>query len=131
MENKETFQYTYSAKQQEEIKNIRKKYAAQEEDKMEQLRKLDQSVTQKATTGALIVGILGALILGFGMSLSMTNLNEILGSAKVFGILIGSIIGGVGIVLVCFAYPLYNRILRKERERIAPEILRLSDELLK
>lgn len=131
MENKDTFQYTYSAKQQEEIKNIRKKYAAQEEDKMEQLRKLDQSVTQKATTGALIVGILGALILGFGMSLSMTNLNEILGSAKVFGILIGSIIGGVGIVLVCFAYPLYNRILRKERERIAPEILRLSDELLK
>ena len=51
MENhqeKETFTYTYSAQQQEEIKNIRKKYLAPEEDKMEQLRKLHHSATQKA-----------------------------------------------------------------------------------
>ena len=44
--------------------------------------------------------------------------------------LIGILIGLVGMVLVAFAYPLYNRVLRKEREKIAPEILRLSDELL-
>lgn len=131
MENKETFNYTYSAKQQEEIKNIRKKYAVPEEDKMEQLRKLDESVTQKATMVALIVGTIGALILGFGMSLAMTELNEILGSAKSFGIIIGSMIGVVGIALVCYAYPLYNRTLQKEREKIAPEIIRLTDELMK
>lgn len=46
-DNKERFQYTYSAKQQEEIKRIRSKYAAPEENKMEQLRRLDRSVTQK------------------------------------------------------------------------------------
>jgi hypothetical protein len=34
-------------------------------------------------------------------------------------------------VLVALAYPLYNRVLKKQREKIAPEILRLSDELLK
>ena len=34
-EKNETFNYTYSAKQQEEIKNIRKKYAAPEDNKME------------------------------------------------------------------------------------------------
>lgn len=131
MENKETFSYTYSAKQQEEVKNIRKKYAVPEEDKMEQLRRLDNSVTQKATKVSIIVGVIGALILGFGMSLTMTNLNEILGFAKSFGIIIGSIIGVFGIVLVCCAYPLYNRTLQKEREKIAPEIIRLTDELMK
>jgi hypothetical protein len=45
--------------------------------------------------------------------------------------LLGVIIGVVGIVLVCVAYPLYNRVLKKEREKIAPEILRLTDELMK
>lgn len=131
MENKEIFKYTYSAKQQEEIKNIRKKYAMPEEDKMEQLRKLDNSATQKATMLSIIVGVIGALILGFGMSLAMTDLNEIFGVAQIIGMIIGSIIGVFGIALVCSAYPLYNRTLQKEREKIAPEILRLTDELLK
>ena len=66
MENKEkeTFNYTYSAKEQDEIKAIRKKYAVQEqtEDKMAQLRRLDDAVTQKATTVSLVFGIIGALI---------------------------------------------------------------------
>lgn len=134
MENKgkETFNYTYSAKEQEEIKAIRKKYAAPEEkDKMSQLRRLDAGVTQKATTVSLVIGIIGALILGFGMSLAMSDLSEILGYYENMAILIGIIIGVVGIVLVCCAYPVYNRIVRKEREKIAPEILRLTDELMK
>lgn len=132
-EEKETFIYTYSAKEQEEIKNIRKKYVApaREEDKMEQLRKLDQGVTSKATMTALMVGVTGALVLGLGMSLAMTEFSEILGSYRDFGMIIGIAIGIVGIVLVCCAYPIYNRTLRKEREKIAPEILRLTDELMK
>lgn len=66
MENKETFHYTYSAKEQEEIKAIREKYVApaQIEDKMTQLRRLDATVTQKATSVSLVFGVIGALILG-------------------------------------------------------------------
>ncbi|MBQ4600611.1 MAG: hypothetical protein IJB17_03150 [Oscillospiraceae bacterium] len=133
MENKETFNYTYSAKEQDEIKAIRKKYAAPEEteDKMAQLRRLDASVTQKAQAVSLVFGVIGALILGFGMSLAMTNLGEILGSYRGMAMLFGIIIGIVGIVLVSLAYPLYNRIVKKEREKIAPEIIRLTDELMK
>ncbi len=33
--------------------------------------------------------------------------------------------------LVCAAYPIYVAVTKHERERIAPEILRLTDELLK
>lgn len=128
---KETFHYTYSAKEQNEIQNIRKKYLAPEEDKMDLLRRLDAGVTRKATMDALIPGIIGTLLLGIGMSLAMSDFNKMLGLDQQMAMLIGIIIGILGIVLVCLAYPLYNRVVKKEREKIAPEILRLTDELMK
>lgn len=135
MENneKENFNYTYSAKQQEEIKAIRKKYAApqEQEDKMAVLRRLDAGVTQKAQAVSLVFGIIGALLLGLGMSLAMSELGEMLGAYKAFAMLFGVIIGIVGIVFVSLAYPIYNRTVKKEREKIAPEIIRLTDELMK
>ena len=130
MENKEGFNFTYSAAQQQEVEDIRKKYLPKEEDKMEQLRKLHAVPTQKAQAASLAVGVIGALIMGTGMSLAMTDIGQMLGSHRELSMLIGILIGLVGMVLVAFAYPLYNRVLRKEREKIAPEILRLSDELL-
>ena len=131
MENKEGFNFIYSAAQQQEVEDIRKKYLPKEEDKMEQLRKLHAIPTQKAQAASLAVGIIGALIMGTGMSLAMTELGEILGSHREFAMLIGIVIGIIGMVLVALAYPIYNRVLKKQREKIAPEILRLSDELLK
>ena len=133
-DQKKEFSFTYSAKEQEELRNIRAKYQPQEadpEDKLEKLRRLDNSVTRKATAASLVVGVLGALILGSGMSLIMTDVGEILGLAGIFCLVIGIMIGIVGIVMVCLAYPVYNRILKKERARIAPEVLRLTDELMK
>lgn len=122
MENKETFSYTYSAKQQEEIKKIREKYAPKEADKMEQLRRLDESVTRKGTVVSLIVGIIGALVLGVGMCCCMVW-------TELF--ILGIIVGVLGIGIVSAAYPLYNYVTKKEREKIAPEIIRLTDELMK
>ena len=133
MENKESFNYTYSAKEQEEIKAIRKKYAAPEEpeDKMAQLRRLDAGVTQKAQAFSLVFGVIGALILGMGMSLAMTDIGKTVGLLGGMAMLAGILIGIVGIVLISVAYPIYNRIIKKEREKIAPEIIRLTDELMK
>ena len=129
METKnETFHYTYSAEQQEEIRSIRRKYAAPEEDKMDQLRKLDRKVGQKAQAWSIALGVIGALVLGTGMSLIMTELSDRLSDAAM---LVGIPVGVIGIVLIALAYPTYTRILKKERQRIAPEILRLTDELLK
>ena len=131
--NDTPFRYTYSAKEQDEIKAIRKKYTAPEEQgsKMEQLRRLDASANQKASMAALIIGILGALILGSGMSLIMTEIGELLALGEPAAMLLGIGLGLPGILLVSLAYPLYNRVLKRERERIAPEIIRLSDELMK
>ena len=82
MEGKNTessFKYTYSAKEQDEIKRIRQKYQSEEEDSMTRLRKMDASATSKATVIALILGIGGALIFGMGMRLIMTDLAALLG----------------------------------------------------
>jgi uncharacterized membrane protein YccF (DUF307 family) len=128
MENKDRFSFTYSAQQQKEVEAIRKQYLPQETDKMDQLRKLHAIPTQKARAASLTVGIIGALIMGTGMSLAMTEIGAALGS---LAMILGIAVGLVGMVLVALAYPLYNRVLKKQREKIAPEILRLSDELLK
>ena len=48
-----------------------------------------------------------------------------------YALVIGVAIGLVGMIMVALAYPVYNRVLKKERERIAPQILRLTDELMK
>lgn len=128
MKEQETFTMTYSATQQEEVQKIRDKYIKKEESKMESLRKLDEAVTNKATTKALIIGILGALILGTGMSLFMTEFGNVLGSLKP---ILGIGVGILGMLLVAVAYPVYQKTLAKEKEKAASEILRLSEELLK
>lgn len=120
-----TFTYTYSASRQEELKRIREKYAApaEAEDKMEQLRKLDASVTKPGMIAALAVGIVSALVMGFGMCCTMVWADTLF--------VPGIVIGLVGIAGVCAAYPLYAHITNKQRRRLAPEILRLTDELMK
>ncbi|MBQ8494863.1 MAG: hypothetical protein IJ465_03815 [Clostridia bacterium] len=124
MEQQDTFRYTYSAKEQEEVKRLREKYAPQPvavEDKLAALRRLDEGVTQKAMAFSLTLGIIGTLIMGTGMCCVLVWSQ----------MLIGIPVGLLGILGVVLAYPLYNRILKTERARIAPEVLRLTDELLK
>ena len=65
------------------------------------------------------------------MSLAMTDIGRIIGLGGGMAMLVGILIGMIGIVLVCVAYPVYNAITKKEREKIAPEIIRLTDELMK
>ena len=119
MENNDKFEYTYSAKQQLELEKIRKKYLPQEESKMDRLRRLDESVTRPGTMISIIVGIAGTLIMGFGMCLCL-EWSEFIP---------GVIVGTAGMAILAAAYPIYNKITQKQREKIAPEILRLTDEI--
>lgn len=125
--NKESFRFSYSAKEQEEIRRIREKYQphseTEAEGKMDELRRLDAAVTRKGTIVSLIFGIAGCLVLGTGMSLVLTI------GANWF--VPGVLIGIVGLVLIALAYPVHEKIVRKERERIAPRILELTEELMK
>ena len=94
----ERFTYTYSAKQQEELKRIRQKYLPPEEDKMTKLIKLDKSATQKGTVIALISGMIGTLFLGIGMCCTMVWAGMLF--------IPGIVLGGIGIALIALADPL-------------------------
>lgn len=116
-----TFTYSYSARQQEEVKKIRQKYLPREEDRMEQLRKMDQSVTKPGMIIAVTLGVISTLIMGTGMCCVMKwNL-----------FLPGILIGIVGIAGMAAAYPLYQSVTKRQREKLAPQILKLTEELMK
>lgn len=119
----DSFQYTYSATEQDELKKIRSKYLPKKENKMDTLRRLDAQTVKKASIVSIALGIFGTLVMGLGMSCCMVF------SQAWF--IPGIVIGVIGIALLSLAYPLYVRTLKKERERIAPQILQLTEELMK
>lgn len=119
MDNNEKFEYTYSAEQQAELEKIRKKYLPEEETKMDKLRRLDKSVTRRGTVVSIVTGIAGTLIMGFGMCMCLEWQQFV--RCIFFGVL--------GIAILAAAYPVFNRITKKQKEKIAPEILRLTEEI--
>jgi len=119
--NKSGFEYTYSAKQRQELEAIRKKYLPKEEDKMERIRKLDRQAESAGVITSLIIGIVGTLIMGVGMSCAM------LAEGIVF--VIGIIVGLVGIAVLSVAYPMYKKITKEQRAKVAEEIIALSNEI--
>ena len=125
MNEKKKYSYSYSAQENKEIKRIREKYTepSERETKLEQLYRLDESVTKSAMAVSLTVGILGALILGLGMSCVMVW------AEKMF--VPGIIIGIIGLIVTVLAYPIYKIKVEKKRKEIAPLIIKLTDELMK
>lgn len=130
MENNDSFEYTYSAPEQEEIRKIREKYLPRDEreSKLEKLRRLDEGVTRKATAWSLAVGILSCLVLGIGMCCCMVWMDVIWQGIALFWI--GIPVGLLGLIGTACAFPLYCHVAEKERQRVAPEILRLTEELM-
>ena len=122
MADKETFQYTYSAPDQSEVKKIREKYLPKEMTKLDQLRALDASVTRRGNVVSIVHGILFTLLLGLGMSCCMVWAGT--------WFLPGIVIGCVGLAGVAATYPIYSHIVKQDKAKLAPEILRLTEELI-
>ena len=119
--NENAVNITYSAEDQKELDAIRSKYlpkTKQQPSNLEQIKKLDAKVESKAMIAGLSMGIISTLIMGGGMSLVLA-----LGQP-----VIGIIVGVIGLAGMLAAWPLYQKVLKKEREKAAPEILRLSEE---
>ena len=123
IQDTEKFAYTYSAKEQEEVRRIREKYIIKEESKTDRLKKLDEQVNRRATASSLSCGIGGALVLGLGMCCTM--------AWSGIWFIPGIFLGILGMVMCAFAYPIYNKVLTREKNKVAEEILRLSEEILK
>ena len=127
--DQQEFIYTYSAKDQSEIDRIRQKYTTNpKDDKIKRLHDLDASVHSRASAASIAVGTVGALIMGVGMSMVMTEFGQFFGLGA-YTSPVGIAIGVVGLAIAICAYPLYRTVSERRRKKIAPEILSLLDEL--
>ena len=122
MENK-SFTYNYSAARNKEVESIRKKYMPKEESKIETLKRLDDRVQTAGMIEGLCLGIIGALVFGIGMCFFL----EVFAGAVWLTVLFMVI----GTLLMIPAYPIYRIISRKMKAKLTPEILRLSEEIMK
>ena len=124
MEKKITFNYKYSAKENSEVQEIRKKYLPKTESKLEELKRLDHTVQTSGMVESLCAGIGGALVFGLGLVLTM----RVIGSGMllmILGVLLG-ILGAIGMIV---AYPVYRKVFDKTKEKFTPRILQLANEL--
>lgn len=122
MEKENTFSYRYSAAENSEVKEIRKKYLPNEESKIEELKRLDHTVQMAGQLQSLCVGIIGCLLFGLGLCFAM----EVIGESVLFGIPLGL----VGAVCMIFAYPVFRSVSRKVKAEYTPRILKLTEELM-
>ena len=119
--NENAFSYTYSAPENQEVLNIRKKYLPQEESKLDELKRLDHLVQNSGVTESLCAGIGGCLVFGLGLCFAM----EVIGHM----IWLGVILGLVGTVGMLAAFPVYRKYFNKAKAQHTPRILELAAEL--
>ena len=122
MENT-TFNYTYSAARNKEVESVRRKYMPHEESTLERLKKLDLRVQMAGTIESLCFGIVGALVFGVGLCFFLDVFEG--------GAWLSALFMIIGSLIMIPAYPIYRRIARKTKTELTPEILRLSEEIIK
>lgn len=111
------------------VQKIRTQYTEKTYTALDELKALDKKVKRPANLFGWVFGSVGALVMGVGMSLVMTDLGTTLnlGNAMVPGIGIGV----AGLVMAIVNYPIYTRILQKRRGAYADEIIALSDRIVR
>lgn len=105
---------------------IRSQYVEREESELDELRALDKKAKKGATIFSYIFGSIGAIVMGGGMSLVMTDIGAKIAGAMGLGIGVGI----VGLVMVLANYPIYKRLLKIGKEKYADEILKLSEKII-
>lgn len=123
LKTSETFSYTYSSRQQEEILTIQQKFLPPVEDKMERLRKLDRQANLPGTLAAVFVGLMGVLLLGLGLCCVLLE------SWRAY-FAQGIVLGCVGLLLMASAMPINKRLTAYMHKKMAPQVLALTEELL-
>lgn len=110
------------------VREIRSKYTEKEYSSIDELKRLDRAVKRPAEIFAYSFGILSSLVMGFGMSLVMTDIGKTLGfyNCNQFGVVVGI----VGLFLVSANYPMYKKMISSRRKKYSERILALSEKIL-
>lgn len=110
------------------VQKIRTQYTEKEHSQLDELKELDAKVKRPANAFAYIFGSIGAIVMGSGMSLVMTDIGSSIGIEN--GMVPGIIIGIVGMLMAIINYPIHKNILASRRKKYADRIMELSDKIM-
>ena len=111
------------------VEKIRSQYTEQTHTDLDALKALDIKVKKPANVFGYIYGSIGAVIMGAGMSLVMTDIGTMLGMGET--LVPGIAVGIVGLIMSCTTYPIYKKILASRKKKYASKIIELSDRVMK
>jgi len=111
------------------VQKIRTQYTEKQHIELDVLKELDAKVKRPANVFAYTFGAVSAVVMGAGMSLVMTEIGAIIGLAS--AMIPGIIIGVVGMGMALSTYPIYKKMLSARKKKYAPEIMKLSDKIMK
>ena len=111
------------------VQKIRTQYTEKQHTELDELKALDAKVKRPANVFGYTYGSIGAIVMGSGMSLVMTEIGSIIGLAN--SMAVGIVVGVAGMAMALTTYPIYRKILNSRKKKYAPEILKLSDQIMK
>ena len=111
------------------VQKIRTQYTEKQHTELDALKTLDAKVKRPANVFAYTYGSVSAVVMGAGMSLVMTEIGATIGLAS--AMVPGIIIGVIGMGMALSTYPIYKKMLNARKKKYAPEILKLSEKIMK
>ena len=111
------------------VEKIRSQYTEAGHTELDDLKALDAKVKKPARVFGYTCGSIGAIVMGAGMSLVMTDIGSVLGMNET--LIPGIAVGAVGLVMCCTTYPIYKKILHSRKKKYAGKIMELSDRITK
>ena len=111
------------------VQKIRTQYTEKQHTELDELKTLDAKVKKPANVFGFTYGTIGAIVMGAGMSLVMTDIGSMLGLTETM--VPGIVIGIVGLIMSCTTYPIYKKILASRKKKYAGKILELSERVMK
>ena len=111
------------------VEKIRSQYTEAEHTDLDALKALDAKVKKPANVFGYTYGSLGAIAMGSGMSLVMTDIGTMLGMTETM--IPGIAVGIAGMVMVLTTFSIYKKILKARKKKYAHQIMELSDRITK
>ena len=111
------------------VQKIRTQYTEKQHTELDELKALDAKVKRPANAFAYTFGSIGTIIMGAGMSLVMTDIGAKIGMKETM--VPGIVVGVAGMVMALANYPIHKKMLSNRKKKYAPEILKLSEKIMK
>lgn len=111
------------------VQKIRTQYTEKKYTQLDKLTELDSKVKKPANIFTYVFGSLGAIIMGSGMSLIMTDFGTKIGISD--PMFLGIVISIIAMAIMIINYPIYKNILSSRRKKYADQIIVISDKIIK